>query len=253
MVQHFRTEKTIAQLLAEPFDTKEVKFKPQSAKGNRALALAYVDSRAIQDRLDSVLGIENWMDEYEILPEGSVVCKLRLKFPDGWVTKSDVGSPSEQPDAGDRLKAAFSDALKRTAVKFGIGRYLYRLPAIWADYDPAKRQFTHPPELPAWARAGAKAPVVEMVPVAPAPASHALPGDGRELHRRLLTFEAKLVSKKLCAPGALLEHVKKAGERAGYGFEIPAWPTPAIPLAVESVREFESSVRAGSTGSSIAA
>jgi len=253
MVQHFRAEKSIAQLLAEPFDPKEVKFKPQSAKGNRALALAYVDSRAIQDRLDSVLGIENWMDEYEILPEGSVVCKLRLKFPDGWVTKSDVGSPSEQPDAGDRLKAAFSDSLKRTAVKFGIGRYLYRLPAVWADYDPAKRQFAQTPELPAWARP--KAPVKESVKeVAPvASASPTLPGDGQELHRRLLNFEAKLVSQKLCAPGALLDHVKRAGEHAGYDYEIPAWPTPAIPLAVESVREFESRVRAGSSGSSIAA
>jgi hypothetical protein len=40
----------------------------------------------------------------------------------------DVGGPSEQPDEGDRVKAAFSDALKRAAVKFGIGRYLYRLP-----------------------------------------------------------------------------------------------------------------------------
>jgi acetyl esterase/lipase len=249
MVQHFRAEKTVAQLLSEPFDPKEVKFKPQSAKGNRALALAYVDSRAIQDRLDSVLGIENWMDEYEILPEGSVVCKLRLKFPDGWVTKSDVGSPSEQPDAGDRLKAAFSDALKRTAVKFGIGRYLYRLPAVWADYDPAKRQFAQTPELPAWARP--KAPPREMAP--PAPASPALPGSGDELHRRLLSFEAKLVSQKLCEPGALLEHVKKAGERAGYGFEIASWPTPAIPLAVECVREFESRARTVSTPSNIAA
>ena len=250
MVQHFRIEKSVAQLLADPFDSNEVKFKPQSAKGNRALALAYVNSRAIQERLDSVLGIENWMDEYEILPEGSVVCKLRLKVPDGWVTKSDVGSPSEQPDAGDRLKAAFSDALKRAAVKFGIGRYLYRLPAVWADYDAAKRQFTRTPELPAWARS--KSSAREAAATALPPAS--LPGDGRELHRRLLSFEAKLVSQKLCAPGALLDHVKKVGEQAGYGFEIPAWPTPAIPLAVDCVREFESRVRAGATtGSSIAA
>jgi hypothetical protein len=74
-----------------------------------------------------VLGVENWQDEYEILADGSVMCRLKLKLGGEWITKTDVGSPSEQPDGGDRLKAAFSDALKRAAVKFGIGRYLYRL------------------------------------------------------------------------------------------------------------------------------
>ena len=50
----------------------------------------------------------------------------------------DVGAPSEQPDGGDRLKAAFSDALKRAAVKFGIGRYLYRLPQQWVRLRPGE-------------------------------------------------------------------------------------------------------------------
>jgi len=61
------------------------------------------------------------------------MCRLRIKLGDRWISKTDVGSPSEQPDVGDRLKAAFSDALKRAAVKFGIGRYLYRLSAQWVD------------------------------------------------------------------------------------------------------------------------
>jgi hypothetical protein len=37
--------------------------------------------------------------------------------------------------AGDRMKAAFSDALKRAAVKLGIGRFLYHVPGQWVDYD----------------------------------------------------------------------------------------------------------------------
>jgi hypothetical protein len=52
---------------------------------------------------------------------------------------TDVGSPSEQPDDGDQLKAALSDALKRAAIKLGIGRYHYRLPRQWVDYDPQAR------------------------------------------------------------------------------------------------------------------
>jgi hypothetical protein len=126
-----------------------VKFKPGAVNANRALALPYVDCRVIQDRLDEVLGVDGWQDDYECLPDGSVVCKLRLRLGAEWITKVDVGGPSEQPDGGDRIKAAFSDALKRAAVKFGIGRYLYRLPTAWVDWDPGKKRFARPPQLPA--------------------------------------------------------------------------------------------------------
>lgn len=139
------------EALAEPFPPEDVGWKPQTVKGNRALASAYIDARDVMERLDNVLGSDNWQDEYDCLPDGSVVCRLKLRFGGEWVTKMDVGSPSEQPDAGDRTKAAFSDALKRAAVKFGIGRYLYRLPSQWADYDPVKKQFVQNPRLPDWA------------------------------------------------------------------------------------------------------
>lgn len=142
---------SLVDALCKPFEPSEVKWKAQSVKGNRALAVAFVDARLIQDRLDEVVGVENWQDVYEFLPDGSVVCRLRLKLGGKWITKTDVGSPSEQPDAGDRVKAAVSDALKRAAVKFGVSRYLYRLPAQWCDYDPVKKNFARLPQLPNWA------------------------------------------------------------------------------------------------------
>src|SRR5829696_3521947 len=188
--------KTVTAALAAPFDAAEIKWKPQSVKGNRALALAYIDARLIQDRLDAVLGVEGWQDEYQLLPDGSVMCKLQLKLGDRWITKMDVGSPSEQPDGGDRLKAAFSDALKRAAVKFGVGRYLYRLQAQWTDYDPVRKQFAHTPTLPAFALprngkppkpapaneppAKPKPPRKEPVGTAEKNTTHALPADGDE-------------------------------------------------------------------------
>ena len=152
---------TTSERLAEPFDPGEVKWKPQAVKGNRCLAIAYIDARVVQDRLDEVMGVENWQDTYTVLNDGSVVCHLALKFPGAaeWITKEDVGSPSEQPDGGDRLKAAFSDALKRAAVKFGVGRYLYRLAAHWVDYDEKTKKPAKVPQLPAWALpAGKKQP-----------------------------------------------------------------------------------------------
>src|SRR4029077_17646209 len=123
-------------------------FKPQVVSGNRAMAIAYVDARMIQDRLDEVLGVAGWEGADEVLPDGSVVCRLRLRLGDEWITKMDVGGPSEQPDEGDRRKAAFSDALKRASVKFGVGRYLYRLAPMWVDYDSQRKQFARPPQLP---------------------------------------------------------------------------------------------------------
>ena len=70
----------IAQALAAPFDPAEVKFKPQTVSGNRALAVPFVDARVIQDRLDDVLGVMGWQDSYECLPEGSVVCRLQIRL-----------------------------------------------------------------------------------------------------------------------------------------------------------------------------
>src|SRR5205823_3297906 len=133
-----------------------------------------------------------------------------------WVMKMDVGGPSEQPDGGDRMKAAFSDALKRAAVKFGVGRYLYRLPAQWVDYDPVKRQFRSAPTLPAFAlpkRSGKAAlPAAEdaapqTLPARKAePATHKLPATGEELQQRLLDYETKLVEEGVCEKGELLRH-----------------------------------------------
>ncbi len=140
--------------LGEYFDQVEVKFKPSSVKGNRALALSYIDARVVMDRLDEVVGPENWKDDYEIRQSGDVVCSLSVRMFNEWITKKDVGSLSAQPDDGDKLKAAFSDSLKRAAVKFGIGRFLYRMPQIWHDYDATKKQFVTKPPLPPWAKPG---------------------------------------------------------------------------------------------------
>ena len=268
--------RVIAEALSAPFEARDVKFKPQMVKNNRCLAMAYIDARLIQDRLDEVLGVENWEDAYKILPDGSVMCRLRIKLGERWISKTDVGSPSEQPDVGDRLKAAFSDALKRAAVKFGIGRYLYRLKAEWVDYDTVKKQIVQPPQLPAFAlpkpKTGAGKPTAaEPTPPVAAPARKTkepaaakaaetkaepkpaavepkaapanLPANGQELHRRLRDYDAKLASQKLCNVGALLAHVTQAGVKAGFTANLNEWSGPAIQFAVDAVKEFEQTVR----------
>ena len=249
--RHPQTAEEIARALAEPFDPTEIHFKPAVVSGNRALAIAYVDARVIQDRLDTVLGVEGWQDGYECLPDGSVVCRLRLRFGNEWITKVDVGSPSEQPDGGDRLKAAFSDALKRVAVKYGIGRYLYRLPSQWLDYDPKRKQFTGKPQLPPWAIPGKRpAPPADASPAKEANGSAAkqLPATGEELERRLAAYDARLAREGLIRQDELLLHVSAAVAKAGFGPDVRTWTDQAIRLAVEETKKFEHQARSNRHG-----
>lgn len=244
----------VLERLTAPFPASQVKWRPGATSGNRAMALAYLDARAIQDRLDEVLGPACWQDEYEALPNGTFLCRLRLRLGAEWVTKMDVGGQSEQDDEGDRCKAAVSDALKRAAVKFGVGRYLYRLPVQWVDFDPKKRQFTARPTLPpeALPRAAAAPPARPAVaapgPKAPREAVAAkngpgLPADGAELRRRLYDYDARLARQGVCAPGALVKHVAEAGVGAGFERDLATWSGPAILLAVEETKGFETKAR----------
>lgn len=138
---------TVTDRLAEPFTADQIKFKPSVVRDNKALALAYIDARDVMQRLDDVLGIDGWWDEYEFHSEGCS-CRLTCVIDGKEITKEDFGSESEQKSEGDRGKAAVSDALKRAAVKFGIGRHLYSLPAQWVGYDPKRKRLTETPNLP---------------------------------------------------------------------------------------------------------
>jgi hypothetical protein len=272
----------IRKRLADFFDPKFIKFKPQAVKGNRAMAVPYLDARAVEWRLDAVLGVDGWKDNYKVLPSGSVVCRLSVKIDGEWVSKMDVGSPSEQPDEGDRMKAAFSDALKRAAVKFGIGRYLYRLPMQWCDYDPQKRQFVQHPALPKWAvpapnqdqppgrevggrQATDQPPPPGLVPkpsqpsgreVAKPPSSQPaktppktngqvnhLPTNGTDLFKRMAAFEVRLVQEGLCEKGDLIAHIRTWGADQGYPAAVELWSGGALQAAPDEARAFEAACR----------
>lgn len=143
----------ISDRLSEPFSALEVRWKPKQVSKDKkhAYALPYVDARVVMERLDTVVGIDGWKDEYKVLDECSVSCRLSVKINGEWITKEDAGSVSNQEDAGDRRKSAFSDALKRAAVRFGIGRYIYRLQGQWVEYDEQKKRLARVPALPTWA------------------------------------------------------------------------------------------------------
>jgi len=120
----------IVEKLKEPFERKDIEFRVAkvSKRTRKVLVLAYITSRAVMQKLDAIFGVDGWKDEYEVLQNG-VICKLSVKVNGEFITKQDA-APFTNIEA---LKGAFSDALKRAAVKFGVGRYLYQLTEFWAD------------------------------------------------------------------------------------------------------------------------
>jgi len=137
------TQETLAQL-AEFFPAKHVSWKPQATKGSKALAVAYIDARVVSRRLDEVVG-GDW--EFHWAPDGD---NVRGSLTVCGSTREDVGEQGDGPQ-GKTRKAAVSDALKRCAAHFGIGRYLYFLDPQWVDFDPQSKRLVREPELPAWA------------------------------------------------------------------------------------------------------
>ena len=153
--------------LAAPFEPAEVKSRSQSGRTFR-----YVTARTVMNRLDAVLGPENWWSEPVNITKDSAVCRLTLRLPDGMeITKCDVGGAAGMTDAGDDDKSIASDALKRAAVLWGVGRYLYRdgTPDFAAAEQPAEapeppRRPTRREDLPSQARSPS-----EPEPERPAP------------------------------------------------------------------------------------
>ena len=138
-------ELSIFERLAEPFPAEVVHWRvgATNAKRNngtptKGVALAYVDARDVMDRLDTVCGPEGWQDEYLDTGNGATCCRIGVSLDDvwthpnaRWVWKSDGAGKTDY----EGEKGQFSDAFKRAAVKFGIGRYLYDLPANWVPLD----------------------------------------------------------------------------------------------------------------------
>lgn len=92
------------------------------------------------ERLDEVCGPENWQCKYTHAGQ-KTVCDIGICTDNGWVWKADGAGDSDI----EAEKGALSDAFKRAAVRWGIGRYLYDLDSPWVPCESrefnGKRQF----------------------------------------------------------------------------------------------------------------
>ena len=111
---------------------KEMPFKwrVQSTNEYGSNCVAYIDARDVQDILDDVCGAENWQVVYEE-HKGNLFAKIGIRqwlsamdeftTEDSWIWKSDCGTESQV----EKRKDEASDAFKRAAVMWGVGRFLY--------------------------------------------------------------------------------------------------------------------------------
>lgn len=136
--------------LAAPFQPSDIEWKPGATTRDKSkgLAMAYVDSRAVQQRFDEVCGPADWRNEFREGPGGGVLCgiSVRIDREDGtaeWVTKWD-GADNSQVEA---VKGGLSGSMKRAAVQWGVGRYLYEIPSPWVRLDDRGR-FAETPKIP---------------------------------------------------------------------------------------------------------
>jgi hypothetical protein len=194
--------------LKDPFPAEDVSWRiAQAGKSSNgkpwAKVLAYLTNRAIMDRLDEVCGPDKWKNEFAVGPAGGIICGISILLTPAtvaapeWVTKWDGAENSDI----EAVKGGLSDSMKRAAVQWGIGRYLYGLTEGWAviaadddknaHYANCKIKVKgqeewitfrwHPPELPDWAlpkRTAQASATDRSEPVAERTARTSQPADG---------------------------------------------------------------------------
>ena len=137
---------TIMDKLAMHFPPAVVSWRLGATKADdkRGQAFAYIDARDVMQRLDTVLGAD-WQCTYTPMADGSFCCNIGIKIDGEWRWRANGAvnvSDSTKSDAQEMAtKGGYSDAFKRAAVAWGVGRYLYELPTPWVDIVPAGRSW----------------------------------------------------------------------------------------------------------------
>ena len=127
--------------LAAPLDPRVIKTREQAGK-----TLRYIDSRTVDDILDAnALG--EWNVTMTFLGSRPLVGRNGEDLGNAYAIKASLtvyGVTREDVGEGKDFKAAASDALKRAAVRFGIGRELYGNVAPAAEGEQRLRPTPQP-------------------------------------------------------------------------------------------------------------
>jgi hypothetical protein len=129
--------------LTTPFRESEHEWRiQQSGVSNGkvwAMVLCYVQNRAIQNRLDELYTPFGWQNEFREWKNGAQLCGISIHVESanytGWITKWDGADDTDV----ESVKGGLSDSMKRCAVQWGIGRYLYELESTFAECSTDKQ------------------------------------------------------------------------------------------------------------------
>lgn len=132
---------TTSEQLKAYFPENELEWRVQQSGMSKegkpyAMVLCYVQARAIENRLDNVVGCENWQNEIRVEGE-NIIARLGVRFGGEWVWKENGASQTDI----EAFKGGISGAIKRVASSgFGIGRYLYELDTTFAECSLEKQK-----------------------------------------------------------------------------------------------------------------
>ncbi len=139
--------RTIQRELARPFAPEDLEWRLQKTLEDklRGIAVPYVTNRAIQARLDDVVGPDGWYNEYKPWHRSgqkeAQICGISIYFPEkGFITKWDGAEDSDI----EPVKGGLSDSMKRAAVQWGIGRVLYGMDVVWVDIEKQGKSWVIP-------------------------------------------------------------------------------------------------------------
>lgn len=139
---NYETAQELFDELCRPFAAEEIDWRIGSTTKDKTkgMALVYMDARAVMDRLDGVCGPGGWQCNY-VVTGPVAVCNLGVQMPNGeWIWKADGAGATDV----EGEKGMLSDALKRAAVRWGVGRYLYEMKAPWVALEAAGNSYRIP-------------------------------------------------------------------------------------------------------------
>lgn len=140
-----KSARDIQAALALPFAPEDLEWRLQQAYEDRmrGLAVPYVTNRAIQNRLDDVVGPDNWYNDYKPWHSAgkkeAQLCGIAIYFEarKEWITKWDGAEDSDI----EPVKGGLSDSMKRAAVQWGVGRVLYSMDTVWVDIEKRGKSY----------------------------------------------------------------------------------------------------------------
>lgn len=224
--------------LSEHFPVEDVEFKPQtmSKDGTKALAIAFVDPRAYQRRLDDAVGVANWSVEYRPLGERAIIARITITDIDTGhtVVREEVGEFDDKGLA--QYPTASAQAFKRACVTLGLGRYLYDMPQTWVNVENRRITDSELNRLRAQVQKmqpkPAPAPAPAPAPQKSAPAPRTAPATGGQALQ-----QAKAIQR-------ISQLVDEAKEK-GIDFNLPnAWQSSPYDVLVKIGQQINAELKA---------